>query len=50
MRKRERQAQELIWSQDIEALEKQLCADIDNENFKLKNDNLQLKKIESLLR
>ena len=46
MRKRERQFQESLLSQEIESLEKELCEESNDENFKLKNENLQLKKME----
>ena len=46
LKKRERLAQESLLTQEIETLEKQICQDITEENFRLKNNDLKSKKLE----
>ena len=44
VKKRERQAQELLLLQEIEAIEKQICDEENEANFRIINTNLQVKK------
>ena len=43
-KKRKRQAEELLLLHDIEALEKQICDEKNEANFRVVNNNLQIKK------
>ena len=46
LKKRERKTQELLLIEEIETIEKEICKEINDENFKRKNNDLQLKKVE----